>query len=359
MLGDRYLTPIKNAIAEFVQGNPWTGYVIAFGLIAIFLLYQFANIWPGFKLLKAEILTPLAKRWKFKRLVKAAQSSQIEGTVNTMVRKIKGQLPKGWIPEVEIEWVDFIGRDDFLKENEVVIRMRPLEDQDSNLVNAIYYFFKKNCFPKTKTVIGENYREAAILSICKNLINKFNPKLKSSFEDYVLEPVVGSKSNLLNFMDRYDKLDQRGFFTGSFIREIQEIATEAKFTHLRSQINTEVQEILKHTEEFISVYDSQSHKIPPANWNKIGPITKYSFLLVARPDSSNIEPYLNRAREKQTQGISRLYVFGTKEENAFAKKVISHIAKLPNFKMVEQFQLSNDYRGQSGGIGALFSIKND
>jgi hypothetical protein len=354
MPGERYLIPIKNAISNFAQAHPFLGYILVAALLGIFALYQFSNIWPGFKLFKAEILRPIAKWWKFRRLIKAVQKNEIEGNVNLMVKKVKNQLPKGWIPEVEIEWVDQVAKDDFLNDNEVVIRVRPLEDQNRNLVTAMYFFFKKNCFPKTKSVLNDTFREAAILSICRNLVMKFRPKLKQPFEDFVLEPVVGSQDSLLKWMNRYDKLDQRGFFAGSYIREIQEVASEAKFSHLRSQINTEVQEILKHNEEFINFYETQP--IPTASWNKVGPITNYSFLLVARPESANVEPYITRAKEKQGQGIKRLYVFGTESEKDFAKKVIGHIAKLPNFKLIEQFQLSNDYRGQAGGVGALFVI---
>ena len=125
----------------------------------------------------------------------------------------------------------------------------------------------------------------------------------------------------------------------------------------------EIDEILTHIEGFITNLDRPNGNtrtarttIPPEGWYRVGPATSYAFLLVARPDHQGARPYINRAQDRLTQNIERLYVMGAKEQEPFARYVISEIAKLPNYQLVEIFNVNKDYRGSQGGVGALFVI---
>ena len=47
---------------------------------------------------------------------------------------------------------------------------------------------------------------------------------------------------------------------------------------------------------------------------------------------------------------------GAKEQEPFARYVISEIAKLPRYQLAEVFDINKDYRGTIGGVGALFVV---
>jgi len=84
-------------------------------------------------------------------------------------------------------------------------------------------------------------------------------------------------------------------------------------------------------------------------------------LLVAHPIKAafGADAYINRVKEKLVEGVDRLYVFGTAQEREFAIMVINSIVgQVPEYKLVERFLPSKDYRGEIGGVGALF-IKRD
>lgn len=356
---NNFLQPIWDSASSFMTLHPFIGWIIAAILLLVVSIKFLSDTIPQFEVIKSKIIIPFAKKWKFRKLVKEAIKNDIRGHVNIEVGKLQKELPKGWIQKMDIEWVEQENKNDFINDNEAVIRMRPLENQDQNFTIAVYYFFKKVFFPKTKRVIPEIHREASALHMSRRLIEKQKKHLKTIFEDSILEPAVQKRSGILDCLDRYGKIDQRGFFTGTFLREIHEIATQVRFQQKRKIMGSEVAEILKHIEDFIKKFDSDEN-IPPGGWYRFGPVTSYSFLLIAHPikTSGGVNPYINRAKEKLSQGADRLYVFGSNKEKWFAHSVIGHIQRyVSGYQLVEKFELYRDYRGERGGIGALFIAK--
>lgn len=359
---DNFYKSILDWCYNFLADRPLLGWSVA-GVLLLIAGFKFlCNLIPQFEIFNSKILIPVAKRLKHKKLVKAAIKSDIRGHVNHTVQKLEKELPMGWVQEMDIEWVEKESKDDFVNDNTPVIRMRPLEDQDRNFVTAVYHFFKKTFFPKTNRVIPETPREASILYMSRRLIYTEKRHLEPVFDDYILEPAVEKRGGIINYLERYKKIDTQGFFTGTFLREVHEIADQVKFTKMRKHMGQEIAEILKHIEKFIDHLNSEEEQIPPGGWHRFGPITSYSFLLIAHPlkTQKGIKAYLNRAREKLENGASRLYVFGTARETWFAKSVINSIShNIPGWQLVEKFSLYYDYRGKKGGIGALFVARSD
>lgn len=118
----------------------------------------------------------------------------------------------------------------------------------------------------------------------------------------------------------------------------------------------EASDLLDHIEDFIKHYPQQ---IPSILWSRKGPITNYGFLLVARPENvqtNNIVVFVNKARDRLTEGIDRLYIWGVKDNDSFTRKVANAIKnQVSEYKIIEEFELVNDYRGQPGGLGILLS----
>ncbi|MGD0577039.1 MAG: histidine phosphatase family protein [Candidatus Staskawiczbacteria bacterium] len=342
--------------------------VIFFCLLGI--ISFFADISPKFEIFKAKICLPLAKKWKNKQLSKQAIKADIKGNVNLAVSKFTSELPPGWLIPMEFQWVQYESKDDFLNENEVVIRLRPVESQDANFVNAVYCFLRKSFFPRTKKVIPEVYREASVLFASNRIIESQKPELINLFNESIFESEIDKDNKILDVFDRYKKMDGRGFFSGTFLREVHSVASDVKLSPLRNKMREETNNIIKHIEEFIKLYDEGSKgekkqgTIPEDKWHRLGPITKYGFLLIARPSiaskyAKGIQTFVHRAKKDALEGVERLYAFGSNNEKEFAEQVINAISKqIPEYKLVEKFSLSNDYRGEKGGVGALFT-KND
>lgn len=269
--------------------NDWLGthYLLAWIALVIIALIFFGN-WlldtiPRFQKFKADVLTPWAKKRKHGRRVKAAIKAGVESNINAAIMSFGNELPSGWINKMKIDWVENESRSDFFNDGEMVLRLRPLEDQNKNLVRAGHAFLQKAFFPRAKDVVPKEHREASILFTGRKIMTRQGQGIGELYEDIVLEPAIRSNQRVLPIMERYQKIDERGFFMGAFLREIHAVAMGARFNNtVRKRMREEASALLEHMEDFITHYPKH---IPNELWSRQGPITNYAFLLVARPDN--------------------------------------------------------------------------
>jgi len=351
------LDPLGTSVFSFIQNNPFLWFAIAALFVVLFILKALAELIPQIEIFWSKLIRPIAETYKHRSLVKAAAKSDIVGHVNKELVKLRAELPKGWVPDLQVKWVTVENKRKFLDEDEMVLRIRPLENQEKNFVNTTYYFLRKNFFPKTRGIIPRGHQTASVLYVAKKVINNRTPEAISIFEDTILEPAVRADLSIPALFDDYEKLDQRGFYTGTFLRELQEVAKEVRFTTQRRNISQEASSILRHIKDFMGPL-GEHRPIPNPMWSQIGPVSSYGLLLVARPESAfrgDVTPFVNRAKERFAQGAQRLYVFGANQEADFVRKVIAAIEQqVPEYYLTETFSLSSDYRGEKQGLGALF-----
>ncbi len=339
---------------EFIKNINLNDAFTLIGKITIFIIFIEAlfRFVPKLCKLRSKFWNFIARKWRYKRLEKKAIASDIETTVNEVVLELQSELPSGWLNRASIEWVDKDIRDSDLIAGEMILRIRPLEDQDTNLINGVYFFFSKALFPGTKEIIPTSVRKATALQISRRTINNKKPFLRNKFEKNILEPSIKENSSILEYIESFDDLDRKGFFTGGFLREIHEIAIRSRFKELRNKMEEEVKSVLAHIVDFVS--NIPEHNNPDWRWSRKGPATSYAFLLVAQPRHSGVRPYINKVKKHFQEGVERIYIMGAKQEKNFVKKVISAVAELPKSRLAELFKLNKDYRGELAGIGALF-----
>ncbi len=353
--------PIVNSIKLFITGHPVLWFCLLIIVLVGIAVTALAKFVPQIDIIKSKILLPIAKKWNHKRLAKSAIKHDIRGHVNKELNRFGKYLPTGWVGEMDVDWVESEDLQSMIDDKKMVVRVRPVKDQDHNFVNATYRYLQSSFFPKTQGVVPKPHHEASVLFICKKIIEGRNSEnVKSIFEDHILEPAIDRHGNIPNHLDDYQYIDKRGFFTGTFLRELHLMAMGARFNSGRQKVTQETGEIIKHIKTFIDAYDIKSAggaDMSPEIWSNNGSVSKYSILLVAHPSKtqSGIDQYVNRARSQFISGSHRLYVFGANNENRFATAVISGIESLvEGIRLVERFETPYDYRGGLQGVGAVF-----
>jgi hypothetical protein len=349
-----------NTALAFINSNPFVWFSL-FAVLAIGIaLNWLANFIPQLDVLKAKVLLPLARKYRQRKLAKSAIKSDIRGHVNREIAKMRAFLPEGWACDIDVNWVESEEPTTFMDDNRIVVRIRPVEDQDKNFVNATYHFLRTSFFPKTQAVVPKPHYEASVLYVCRKVAEGRNGEAKTFFEDHVMEPMIQRHRSIPTHLDDYALLDAKGFFTGTFLRELHLMAIGARFTGARNDMTQETSGMVKHIKEFIEAYEasrSGGDDIPTTAWYKEGTVANYALLLVANPVKTEhgVDAYINRARERFQSGTKRLYVFGANSEKRFADAVIAGIeGTVENIRLVERFQTSFDYRGSVSGVGAVF-----
>jgi hypothetical protein len=324
------------------------------GAISVFLgfIKLLFDIVPKLNSLKSTVYKFFATRLKHRTLEKRAIASNIEEVVNNSVLFLKNELPKGWINKAKIDWV----REEppeALEEGELIIRLKPFDDQDQNLMNGIYYFFTKVLFPGIKDVIPALPRRAAVLQLSKRTISKNHPYIMTEFEKRYLDSAISVEEDIAYYLGHYDNMDSRGYFTGVFIREVADMATRLRYSHLRPKITNELREITNHISNFSLDFPHHTE----GQWYRKNDLSSYGFLLVAKPVQwRRVDTYVNKAHNFANNGIERLYVLGADQEKTFVQSVINAIVNRTEYHLSDILEQNLDYRGERGGICAIFTL---
>lgn len=355
---DNLLGPIKEPVIGFIEAHPFLWFIIALLFLVSTIIGFLAKSLPQLDIIKSKVLLPIAQRYKHRQLVKSAIRSDVRGHANREIKRMRKYLPSSWAKDMDLDWIHNEDARTFLAEDKIVVRVRPVENQDRNFVNAIYHYFKTNFFPKAQNVVPQAHMEASVLHTCRSIAGNRNRQTREIFEDEILEPAVTRHRKIPEYLEDYSSLDEKGFFTGAFLRELHMACIDSRFTRNRNNIGNEVSEIMKHIKEF-SEGIGGDEEIPSTLWCKPGDASSYGIVLVAHPSktSSGSNAYINRAKEHIRNGARRLYVFGANSEKAFAKAVIVGIsASIADCQLVEEFETRKDYRGNPRGIGAVFVV---
>ena len=121
--------------------EPWKS-ILAYIALALFVLKAleyFSNLFINGKKVKSKIISKISSIYGHKKLKKSAIANEIEKTVNEIVFPLQKEFPVGWIKRASIVWVRNETIND-LKEGDSIIRLKPKESQDSNIVRGIYYY---------------------------------------------------------------------------------------------------------------------------------------------------------------------------------------------------------------------------
>ena len=296
-----------------------------------------------------------SKKYKSNILTKNAIKYNIELRVNATVFDLQKELPNRWVKKMAIKWVN-VGNIKRLKSGESIIRIEPENRQDYNMINGVYNYFHHTLFPDTFEVVPPRILNAISLRLSSRTLENSThyQYLAKIFNETILEREIQKDSVLLNFIEPFHVLDNRGFLTGALVREIDSLASKIRVSSKRNSFETIVDDTTKHMIDFTSAINRGKGAIPVNLWEYDNNVHKYRFLLASREAHMKIDGHLKRAKIAYEEEADRLYVFGRNRDLLFTKKLIKRIEKETEYKLLEIFDLDKDYHSQKKGIGALF-----
>jgi hypothetical protein len=330
-------------------------------ILAIFGAIDLA--WRGIGLVISAIPPLLGLRTRFWTYIvgfiqlpvlrRKAISTRVEEVTNQTVYHLERYLPKGWIRRARVNWVRSSAAS-LLVDEEIVLRIRPNNDADTNLLYTLWFYLKNALFPYTQDLIPDSTRSAIALAIARAAIYENHPYLIRQFDNYFIDMVANNVA-VRDKLSDYVRLNEIGFLMGPFIREIDHIASLSRFSQERNKVEKRIKEVTDHMLGFQPILRNNK---PEDEWIYHEGEVSYAFLLVSRPPElrPSIEAYVRRAKVHVANGITRIYVVGRDEERRFVNDVLRSILAIRELKGLDLFALYRDYRGQPRGIGALIGM---
>ena len=263
------------------------------------------------------VYCPVEIRKYFDRRVVA---SSIHFQVNNICNKLNTDCP-GILPHsIKIEWVHKEDKESFMKNNDVIVRLKKYANQDRNITEATLAFLNKGFLPRCRSYLDESLLKGCEYKIASKI---FCQDVRSGAYDYFFEkvfnPAIEMNENLKSDVQLIEDIDSIDFFNRVFLSEVIQTGKKLLGTMATKSIKDEIREFAI----FLQIIANKSHRenVPLLF---IGKKIKAGVVLVAKSETIHfrgIIPYLHAIEINANKGCDTIYVSGWGEE--FIKHVIA------------------------------------
>lgn len=342
------------SLGDFFTAHPRAGWLVAAALALAIVLNQVRNV-PFVMKLIGQAWLPIARIFRHWRIQKKAVKGNIENTVNYAVRPLLSEMPSGDLKGLKIEYVKNSKVESFIREGKIIVRLRPVIDQDKNLINVLRLYLEAALMPQSRYLLNTAQRKAITYYTGYKLLHGHQRLVNKLHDEYF---VIDKRreTDLQEYFNKIRRSDRRGFFYSIVLRVIEHGSSEIRFTN--RSVSEEFGRVLDHITNFIHGLKRGGRSIGDKLWSYTRPGTEFSMLLVARPDvaaKSSVSPYLNRFKENIRKSDRVFVVFTTSEWSSFGEGVARLLDIQEEAELLETFQCRHDYRGEEGGIVRLYA----
>jgi len=297
---------------------------IAIPLIAVIVVFAFCLINIDKLILLKGILAGLFKGFSSKAR-KTHIASRIRGHAMKSIKSLNAER-SGLLPnDLKIEWVKDEDKDTFIRNNQVVIRMRQSANPHENFVNAMMGFVSSGLLSKERTYFDKKVMQAADISIVKRLILEASKESLSFFNDKILTPLFESDDDLFEYLEDIATLDGNGMFVNILLNEFMKAGQKAYPAFTDPGLIAESKEFLYYLRT-IARNEHSSHD--ELNFNR--EYFKTAVVLTANDETykkKGIKPYTSIISKLINNGIESIYVFGLGRKIEVAETVVREIEK--------------------------------
>lgn len=265
--------------------------------------------------------------WTGKKAQKVATAKNIQNKINSFVdsinTEVKNLLPYG----LKIKWISpEISRESFIQNDRVIVMLNFHRNQDENLSKATLLYMEKAVIPEARPHIHKRLSEAIDLMMTKKALYSFIEARSclNHYIDTVLRPATENNSDVKEFCNVIDIIDEKGLFSRMLLRELSELGIK------RSGV-TETGETVHETNEFAKklVDLAEKEKDVDINPNFIKNHIRVAVILVARSyNVDNHGVYLKKIKFFIDKSVNTFYVFARGKINiSFTKEVVAMTQK--------------------------------
>lgn len=288
-------------------------------------------------------------------------SDEIEGKINSYARKINAQFEEVLPYGIKMEWVEDnkeFDRESFLKENQVIVKIKPHINQDRNLVITTLEYVSRGLIPEARNYVTRDLMKAVDYKMVHKILLSF--KANSAIDHFfskVLPQETNDKKEIMEYLEKLHEIDDHGLFVPIFLVELIALGKR-----IPSNVESYRKRAIVEVKNFLVFLYNQAKASPgeQAELCFTSKEIKMGILLVARFETSlyGADPYLKRFGKNIREGCDRVYVISSGRNVDFAKKIISAIeSKYKCKKIFEQMSDIIDRKGDlTKGFTCLFQI---
>jgi hypothetical protein len=247
-------------------------------------------------------------------------ANDIQANVNDFCAALNRTAP-GVIPhKLKISWVQTETREAFLRNGEVIVRLRHHPDQDRNLVAATLAFLGRGMLIRARAYMDVRLsRSIEIIATRKILLGAKRHHALDYFHNEVLEPETQTTPGLREDCQVLQLLDREGYFSRVLLREMAAFGNRVYPGMPNANNRDQVRAFLAFLQTIVA--KSRGEDVP---LRFVTPEFKVGFVLVARHERRqdfDPAPYVEAIRRNFRDGAETVFLCGEGENIDYVKAV--------------------------------------
>ena len=263
----------------------------------------------------------------------------IEGRVNDFTKTtLKKEIREFDPPHLKIQWVkEGQNEEDFIRNEELVVRVRKRKNQNINFVNVAMVFISRSVLPKAKRYVSQKQKESIDLYTAKKL---FESEKQEVLDQFVSEYLVAKTEDekIGDYFKKFDNLDRAGLFFSVLIQELTFLGEKVFADRKDQAIVEEVAGLV----DFLNDYANR--KVGDTSVSDFkGAYCRFAIRIVG--DANKIQaqgsvPYIHHIKQLAEEGYETVYLVGADKNKDFMEEIAS---SAPVYKEYEKYH-SRSYR---------------
>ncbi len=261
----------------------------------------------------------------FRRAHKRYVKHDLQGRINSFVKKLRVQVPGVAAAKMRIDWVGGeVDRKAFIEQDQLIIRLRRDDPQDHNFIHGAYLFVSEMLLRKPKRYVSPSQGEALDLFVCSKLLEAEKPSVVTVFLDEYLHPrTQATKSKVALYIDDFGVIDKSGLFFPVLVQELEFLGERVFGRRRDDRIIKEVDSLIQFLRP-IATRQMGDH----GDLDHDGEYCRFALVIVGKPSKllTSIEPYVGFVKNVLSKkNVETIYVLGRLENKPKLDEICARI----------------------------------
>lgn len=257
------------------------------------------------------------------RARKGAIANSIRGRVMRASKSVRSLGNNVMVPDLKIDWVKEEQPESFLKNNQVIIRLKQDVNPNKNFVTAVNTFVGHALLPHAKRYIDQSILQISKLSVSRLLVLNGDANAIEYFDENILEPVINNDENNKEIYNELKTIDKNGMFVNILLNEYGKAVQKVFPEEPDPLLIAESSELLTYL-----------YRIAMGSFSDVSELQfnreyfKIHIFLAARTETykrSGIGPYLKHINNSILDGTETIYIFGLGRKIDIAKELSKNV----------------------------------
>lgn len=271
------------------------------------------------------LLSSIQKLFAFcsQRARKGAIANSIRGRVMKSAKSFRSFGNHIMISDLKINWIKEEDPETFIKNNQVIIRMKQDINPHKNFVTAVTAFVGQGLLPHSKKYIDSSIYALSKLSVSRFLILNGDLDALEYFDENILNPVLAEDEDAQDIFEELRTIDKNGMFINILLNEYAKATKKIYPDTPDSLLTVESKELLTYLYRI-----ALGNFTDPSELQFNREYFKLHIFLTAKTATykhSGIKPYLKHIDKSLLEGTETIYIFGLGRKAEIAKEIAEYV----------------------------------